>query len=777
MGEIYDIGVRVGSQSDDAALQHFNENLGKVLRESASLSESLRTLSKSFGDTEEKAEKGGQKLKETGEKAKTAKGDFLGLKDGILELGKSLLALVALEKLREWLFRGAEGAEKEDRALRQVSETAKRWGLDGDAAAATAKDLADAMLQLGIDEQDTYKSFREFIDITHDLSEAQSATALSAQIAAAKDISYGEAQEIIIGLIQGRKMALKDAQRLGVEGAKDEQDALDKLREAYGHYSETLDDAIVQKQKFKAEMDNVAEEISGPVQKGMLLLIDLFHGIILGVQQLGAWSIKSFQTMEVAAGSAFEFLSQLDWKHPLSGTGKAATAARAFFKEQMKGIEADYKSTMDELDAEAERKWGQKGAKLPETTKIRTHKVDKGEGAAAEAKAQSALAKATLDLASAETAEAQAAFDAAESKKTVQDSAQETIGALERQRDAERALVEAQGREAVAAAKKTGVDLATIKAATAQALLAVDKKYEVAAVKVAQDAAQKIRKITLDLYAVEVKSQADALHKMEKETERWLKSLLKTNDLLKKGFKSLTAWEVLNHRQELLEMLRDEKTSAGDKLRIEAELANGKIRIQLATAAAIADILSESIDTQSAAGKAMFVFSKGLNAAMGMMNAWEAAIEAMKNGDGYTAALRFATVLAIGLKAVADIRAVTAPEPASKGFDNPEHDALAYLGGRRWAEDWVRLTSDGFASRLKDLSGSGPRQVYDQSIHTTKNGPRVSINASISAFTRRHGEAAVEDLARRVDHATPAVLRLRLSRPRIKRGSARRLTP
>lgn len=36
------------------------------------------------------------------------------------------------------------------------------------------------------------------------------------------------------------------------------------------------------------------------------------------------------------------------------------------------------------------------------------------------------------------------------------------------------------------------------------------------------------------------------------------------------------------------------------------------------------------------------------------------------------------------------------------GFDDQAHDAMAKMGGRRWAEDWVRLTGQGFRERLQE---------------------------------------------------------------------------
>ena len=51
-----------------------------------------------------------------------------------------------------------------------------------------------------------------------------------------------------------------------------------------------------------------------------------------------------------------------------------------------------------------------------------------------------------------------------------------------------------------------------------------------------------------------------------------------------------------------------------------------------------------------------------------------------------------------------------------KGFDDPINDRMAYLGGRRWAADYVRETSRGMADGMRTLNPIGAAQ---QSVTTT----------------------------------------------------------
>jgi hypothetical protein len=70
------------------------------------------------------------------------------------------------------------------------------------------------------------------------------------------------------------------------------------------------------------------------------------------------------------------------------------------------------------------------------------------------------------------------------------------------------------------------------------------------------------------------------------------------------------------------------------------------------------------------------------------------------------------TVLAIatGAAQLAKVRSAQPEGGSGKGFDDPEHDRMARLGGRRWADDFVRETETGFREGIRTArdEGRGP---------------------------------------------------------------------
>jgi hypothetical protein len=90
-----------------------------------------------------------------------------------------------------------------------------------------------------------------------------------------------------------------------------------------------------------------------------------------------------------------------------------------------------------------------------------------------------------------------------------------------------------------------------------------------------------------------------------------------------------------------------------------------------------------------------------------------------------------------------------------EGFDDPVHDRLARLGGRRWAEDLVENVGVGFTQRLDQLApeafpGGGPGgdvTNLDQST-TTHEGDEIHIHGGV--FARRQD---MKRLIRMIDKA------------------------
>ena len=120
-------------------------------------------------------------------------------------------------------------------------------------------------------------------------------------------------------------------------------------------------------------------------------------------------------------------------------------------------------------------------------------------------------------------------------------------------------------------------------------------------------------------------------------------------------------------------------------------------------------------------GQAMFGDSKELAIASAIINTYEGASKALAQGGIYGPVLA-AIVIATGMAQVAKI---TSTEPSGggdatrgQGFDNPNSDAAARLGGRRWAADMIgEFTGgvrEGWAAGMMGSARGGNTTNYDQ---------------------------------------------------------------
>lgn len=229
------------------------------------------------------------------------------------------------------------------------------------------------------------------------------------------------------------------------------------------------------------------------------------------------------------------------------------------------------------------------------------------------------------------------------------------------------------------------------------------------------DAAKQIfdedRKWMLKEFEEEQRNQARRLA-AQNQYHKNLKKLREesTSDILRHFGIEETAEEEM-HRK-VMELLR--KTVAAKKAAAKFEL---EMQVQVA---------------QGVIGLATDVFgaSKETAIASAVINTYEGATKALAQGGIYGAVLA-AVVIAAGIAQIAKIESA---EPATgglstrgAGFDDPENDAEAYRGGRRWAKDMVSKWAGGVDAGWSDGMRGGT--TYNQ--QTYDNSRRTTINASI----------------------------------------------
>lgn len=169
----------------------------------------------------------------------------------------------------------------------------------------------------------------------------------------------------------------------------------------------------------------------------------------------------------------------------------------------------------------------------------------------------------------------------------------------------------------------------------------------------------------------------------------------------------------------------------------------------------------------------IFAKNKSVAIAAAIIDTIGAGIKAFYQAGGWPAgALPLAVTLAMGYARVSQMRSTNVGSdggssgggsaPASSGasvargksgFDDPVNDRMAYLGGRRWASDFVRNTAQGFADGL-DGGSRGPSSTNPAIVATGAGGTTVHIDLRGSRFAdRRSMRKFVRQLRRSVPGA------------------------
>lgn len=752
-----EVSVRFTARSDDAALLEF--------------------LQKMQG-AQVQLDAAGEKARGAGQKAGEGAKGFSQLKDAVMDLGQKLLALVALEKLGEWLKRGAEDAANEERALRQVGEAATRWGLDAQAASEKGEALASSLLRIGVDQGDTLKGFRTFVDTLHDLEQAESAVTLSADLATAKDISYAQAQEVVLGLIKGRKGALRDAQEMGAKGAETEQQALDMLTRAYGGYASRLDDSKLKSQAFKAELDEAAQEIGRGLIPVVSTLIDWWHNLILAFEFAGSAVVLFADHAGRAVKEWFTLLSTMAitgefWKHPLDSLQKVQNAYVRITRDGIKEFVKDVGGAWDQIAADAEAKWSKPGTGLPKPGKIQA-KAEKEDGSVekalkAEADAAKGLAQSLVELRAAETAEAKAALEIAVGKRAVTDATRAASRALDAQRDAEKKALDIESAFAVRQAQAEGQSAQAVEKiheAFRAKDLALEKKYQGEKVKLTQAWARAVGAIDDAVAAAEKKDADNRFAAAQKAADAYVAMEAAMANRSRKVLQKMNADE-LRSRLDTLRKARDAARESGlDTLEIDRQIASEEILLQKKVAQAKVETAMTAVQQVAGIASTLFGKNKSVAVAAAIVDTIAASVKAFNEGGGWPYGLiPMAITLATGYARVQEIRQQEPEggEPGKgKGFDDPRYDAMAEAGGERWARDMVYRYSvgaqRGWARMLGGEAVTGG--TYAPTYSNTTHGPTVTVQQSL--LSRQMARLAYRDIERQLIPARVANRRGRL---------------
>lgn len=205
--------------------------------------------------------------------------------------------------------------------------------------------------------------------------------------------------------------------------------------------------------------------------------------------------------------------------------------------------------------------------------------------------------------------------------------------------------------------------------------------------------------------------------------------------------------------------LKNFKGTIAEKIKLEQQLGTITKQINKMKVASTASALSQGLSLAAGA----FGQSKGMAITQATIHTYESAVSAYQAGVTAMASLGPAAIagpvvgalfaglaIAAGMKEIQEIK--KADPSQGSGFDNPENDAIAELGGQRWAKDFTARFSAGI---MRGMSGEmlrekgGAQTNYNYVQHQPGqviNQRNLNVGAMPMVDTAR--EPMMRDLAR-----------------------------
>ncbi len=211
--------------------------------------------------------------------------------------------------------------------------------------------------------------------------------------------------------------------------------------------------------------------------------------------------------------------------------------------------------------------------------------------------------------------------------------------------------------------------------------------------------------------------------------DQWARAITRTMKLVTTNTKKMTSDELRRYIQELNQEKDYFNKTEQEKLGIAQRSTEAQAQLdKMLTQEKIMGSMMATNEFLGSVG-ASFGAGKAFGIAQGIINALLAATNAGTKGDPYTTALRVAAALAVTMAQVQAMRGVNM-EGGGKGFDNPEHDAMAYAGGQRWATDMVREYSKGISRGWQAglMGATGTHAGTMTTVHNNQRGPTIVNN-------------------------------------------------
>lgn len=666
-----------------------------------------------------------EQLDDAGKAADKTKTKFKGLDSTTEELGRKLKQYLGGAALAALIKSSVSQFAAYERGLSAIGKQLQALGADQAAAVPQIRAFLESVEKgTGVLRQDALPVFQKFLGITKSVDGAMYATRLATDLTNAGLGDMGTNGERLANLLQGE--VTEAAKSLGLQlrdnsgHIKTQSQLLDELIGLYGGFGTSQKDAQSQIEKTQSGFNNLKQTIGTAVAPALNVVANIVAHLVNALQSIGPVAAMVFSE---AKGRALQF----------GATLKAVFNLKKLIQEGPSAYMAELLTAGNE--AVRNMKLEQEGA-AEELIAIWNDAADQiNEHAEQGRKDITAVAKAKENAAAQADIERRLAFEKSAQEKLLQARIAATKKGSEAELVAQLELLEHQHKAAVEAAHQ-------VQASTA----AIDETFRLEKQALQDD----------------FNEQQDEQHKalMQKRAEREVQNQIAILDaqaeLLTDGddrkLQLLLARLDLERDLELAntELTEQEKTAI--RAKFEAKAHGIVVRSETASAAfKKQQRMQELNDQQQMAGAlmgiaaTMFGKNKAVAIAQTMIQTYFGAAKALAENPPPSpiGIISAAFVIAQGIKRANDIRKQNA------GFDDPAHDRLAYLGGRRWAVDMVRNLDLGFK---EGMAAAFPRLAGSMSNVVNNTTNDNSLHAHFGS-TPLGGRAAARQIVRQLDRA------------------------
>lgn len=711
----YQVGVNVTTKSDDAPLQKTREELGRFVK---------------------KGEEAKEKLGELPPASRAAGAAFDGLGSTLVGFLATIASVgVALGTLRA-AFMDAVGDEKRADSFARAMRTLT--GATDESVAAMLRWIDGAQVVSTVTEDKLQDAMKKFGAATGDSAAALKLTETALKLAKETGTDFSTTVDdmtriMVTGQARGLDPLIVRLKTM-MNGGMEAKDALKLLADQVDGAGVSADTSAERVERLRISWDETREAagymalaLADKLQPA-LKFVGFGFGVLLGEMEAVA---DLLGTIARKSASYWEAAQQLEAGNISKGwaiirenlaTGKE-DAERAFGKmsETVKSI-----TTLWDVES-AKQKMAANASAATAAGALDKIQQDAKDAAEKLAKAQAELAKTYRVAMDAATAAGTSEVDAARRVLEVLDRMAKDQRLDIDQRTAAEARAAQMRRQLEAQELKDAQHLADEKARSHKLLAQVLQDIRRENLEEEKKAAEEEKRILRD----------------KMQNERRLESL-------ERAFEHKTRVDELKEvRHNLfLELLAQGQTAEGIK-RIKRDLANVEKEIDKEVTRTKIEGFGMVAQAAINAASGMFGNSKALAVAQSLLNAFMAAAGAAAetHGDVYTRIAAYVAALGYVFQAVTAIRG-TEFKTEGAGFDDPENDAQARLGGLRWARDMVREFSAGVSRGWAEGMGQATvdRRVQNQSTVNDNRRSSTVINAPMQVLTGAQARQAHRQL-------------------------------